>query len=213
MLTIATNSTANVTITAAISDYSSIKNNGILSINVTISDSTTITGSTGINSITGGNGNDSITGGTGNDTLIGGTGDDTFTGGDGIDSMTGGAGNDTFIFNNITSSDADTLVAPTYTDIITDFQSGNDKLSGFGIDGSEDNFFIGKDASTLQILVNNFHDELKQKDTVKFYIGKVIGAGSAPIDTYLVTDNDGLGYTQIIKLNGVVSLTFSDILS
>jgi Ca2+-binding RTX toxin-like protein len=189
-------------------DYSSgnIDNKGTLSITIQKSEDTSITGTiTGMNSIVGAGGNDSITGGVGNDTLIGGTGNDTITGNDGIDLMIGGAGDDTFIF----SGSLDTKSA-IYTDVITDFKSGSDKISGFGVDGSSENvLFADKSIDSLTSLLKNADDKLD--GAIKFYVGQVIGT----TDAYLVTDSDGLGYTHVIKLTGVTltTISFSDILS
>jgi Ca2+-binding RTX toxin-like protein len=74
--------------------------------------------------IDGGNGNDEIWGGAGIDVINGGAGDDWIMGRRSIDILTGGGGSDTFIFN---LNDG--------PDLITDFQSGVDKIAlrdGFG---------------------------------------------------------------------------------
>ena len=188
-------------------DYSSgnIDNKGTLSITVQKAENTNITGTiTGMSSIIGAGGNDSITGGADNDTLTGGVGNDTITGNDGIDLMSGGAGDDTFAF----SGSLDTKSA-IYTDVITDFKSGSDKISGFGVDGSSENvLFADKSIDSLTSLLKNADDKLD--GAIKFYVGQVIGTS----DAYLVTDNDGLGYTHVIKLIGVTLTTFlsSDII-
>ena len=190
------------------SDYNNgnVDNKGTLSITVQKSEDTSITGTiTGINSIVGAGGNDTITGGSGNDTLIGGAGNDTITGGDGIDSMTGGAGDDTFVFSGELNTKS-----VIYTDLISDFRIGSDKLSGFGVEGSSENvLFADKPIDSLTSLLKNADDKLD--GAIKFYVGQVIGTS----DAYLVTDNDGLGYTHVIKLTGVTLTTFlsSDILS
>jgi Ca2+-binding RTX toxin-like protein len=203
-LTVPANGTTIITSTNATSDYSAIENKGVLSITVSVQTDATITGTTGINSIVGASGNDTISGGTSNDTLIGGAGNDSITGNDGIDLMTGGAGDDTFAF----SGSLDTK-SPIYTDVITDFKSGSDKISGFGVDGNSENvFFADKSIDSLTNLLKNADDKLD--GAIKFYVGQVIGT----TDAYLVTDNDGLGYTHVIKLIGVTLTTFlsSDII-
>ena len=62
-------------------------------------------------------GNDFITGNAGMNSMIGGTGLDTLNGGAGNDTLTGGDNNDYFVFNNLSG-----------VDLITDFQSGGDKI-------------------------------------------------------------------------------------
>jgi Ca2+-binding RTX toxin-like protein len=80
----------------------------------------------------GGNGNDEIWGGAGLDVINGGAGDDSIMGRRGIDVLTGGGGSDAFIFNWDDGPD-----------LITDFQSGVDKIGlrdGFGL------FPLGRDS-------------------------------------------------------------------
>lgn len=83
----------------------------------------------------GGAGDDYLVGGAGLDVLIGGSGSDTLVGGAGLDVLTGGSGADYFKFNW-----GDGL------DLVTDFQSGMDKIilgegfnfspyGPFGLDG------------------------------------------------------------------------------
>jgi alkaline phosphatase len=72
----------------------------------------TIGGGLGDDTVLGGEGNDFLAGGGRDDVLDGGAGNDTLNGGEGNDLMTGGEGVDTFVFNRLTSGEAD---------IITDF--------------------------------------------------------------------------------------------
>lgn len=73
--------------------------------------------------ISGGNGNDYVYGGAGNDTIKGDIGDDLITGGTGVDLISGGIGADTFIFDDLADSAAQTF------DTIRDFVSGTDHIS------------------------------------------------------------------------------------
>lgn len=104
-------------------------------------------GGTGHDVLEGGAGNDLLLGNEGNDILIGGAGDDRLEGGEGADVMTGGEGADLFRFRS------DHLSA-TDIDIITDFQSGTDKIELNLIDANiltskNDAFtFIGDSAFT-----------------------------------------------------------------
>lgn len=72
----------------------------------------------------GGDGNDLLRGGKGNDSLFGGNGDDQISGDRGSDFLTGGQGNDTFIVGGGDFGVTDVSQA----DVITDFQSGQDKI-------------------------------------------------------------------------------------
>lgn len=75
-----------------------------------------------------------LTGNAGNDVLRGGGGDDTLIGGAGADTLTGGAGADLFVATHAFS-----------TDVITDFESGTDRidLSAFDFHYVGDNAFSG----------------------------------------------------------------------
>ena len=77
----------------------------------------TIEGGSGNDTIFGGAENDSILGNAGTDSLSGGTGADTLIGGKGNDTLTGGTGADVFIYDTGDGND-----------IITDYTSGQDKI-------------------------------------------------------------------------------------
>ncbi|WP_426151233.1 M10 family metallopeptidase C-terminal domain-containing protein [Pseudomonas sp. DC3000-4b1] len=62
----------------------------------------------------------------GNDRLNGGAGDDVLLGGAGRDTLTGGSGDDLFRFTSLTDSFRTTTTG--YSDLITDFASGQDRL-------------------------------------------------------------------------------------
>lgn len=88
----------------------------------------TISGGEGNDSLRGGQENDSLSGGTGNDILMGDLGADTLSGGTGIDMLTGGADADVFVF---ASGDAIFTMfgeLANFTDIITDFTGGVDRI-------------------------------------------------------------------------------------
>ena len=103
------------------------------------------TGNTLNNNIVGSLGSDILTGLAGNDTITGGAGSDQILGGQGNDVLTGGAGADYFVF--------DTTPGAINIDIITDFETGLDKIrlskSMFKISGSikfADQFIVGTQA-------------------------------------------------------------------
>jgi len=87
-----------------------------------------IDGGTGDDHINGNKGNDDIRGGDGNDQLLGGQGNDWLTGGNGFDTLTGNVGNDTFFVADSGHFSASGPDAG-HTDVITDFQDGQDKIS------------------------------------------------------------------------------------
>jgi len=76
-----------------------------------------LNGDLGNDSVYGDKGNDIVRGGKGEDKLFGGDGDDTLFGDKGFDTLTGGNGFDRFVFDDSNGRD-----------IITDFESGVDKL-------------------------------------------------------------------------------------
>jgi len=97
--------TANITTTDYTVDLSSITSGNGFTVRNTGTTGTTVTGSSG---------NDTLIGGTGNDTLIGGPGNDTLIPGNGNDTLTGGTGADIFRFT-VTPN------GTTNKDTITDF--------------------------------------------------------------------------------------------
>jgi serralysin len=80
-----------------------------------------IVGNNGANILSGTVYEDSILAGKGSDQVFGGAGDDTLSGGLGNDTLTGGDGADSFVF--------DTTAGAANRDVITDFETGNDKLA------------------------------------------------------------------------------------
>jgi Ca2+-binding RTX toxin-like protein len=114
-------------------------------------------GGTGDDNLFGGEGHDFLMGDAnddqlygdgGHDTLLGGSGKDRLGGGDGNDKLTGGTNADTFVFDNTTLGDVDTIV---------DFRrSEGDKIRMSGVDananlaGHQDFVFIGTGAFTGQ---------------------------------------------------------------
>jgi Ca2+-binding RTX toxin-like protein len=151
----------------------------------------TISGSAQADSLTGNAGDDVIDGAAGADTISGGAGADTITGGAGVDTLTGGDGIDTFVF---ATADIDTT-AGAVTDTITDFGT-TDLIDGVFGAGSASNYSEAAAAvADLATLLTAADTALN--GTVLYYVGQV---GS---DSYLVTDQDGNGYTDVIKLTGV----------
>jgi hypothetical protein len=155
----------------------------------------------GVN-IKGGTGNDTITGSGAADVITGGAGVDNITGGAGVDVVNGGAGVDTFTF---ATGDIDTTLGAV-TDEIGDFVTKSDKIAtGFGA-GTAANYV------EATVVAANLAAMLTAADTalagaVKYYVGQV------GTDSYLVTDDNAAGYTDVIKLTGVAltGIEFGDI--
>lgn len=113
-----------------------------------------------------------------------------------VDTLTGNAGADTFAFSTVDVA----TTAGAVTAIITDFKTGVDKIKVTnGADagpGSATNYVEATSAaSTLTALLTAADTALN--GAVDYYVGQV---GS---DSYLVTDANGTGYTNVIKLTGV----------
>ena len=141
---------------------------------------------------------ETIIGSTGADILTGGAGSDVITGGAGVDTMTGGAGADKFVFAAL---DVDTP-GTTVTDEIVGFATG-DRIS-LGVDGAVTNFFKEIVAATSLTALLTAAD-LKLDGTIDYYFG-IVGTNG-----YLVTDLNGAGHTDIIKLTAVTTLAATDI--
>lgn len=111
--------------------------------------------------------------------------------------VTGGAGADKFVFN---SSDVDTTLG-VVTHTITDFNVAQGDTLDVGISATESNCIL-INLSPLRVSVAEL---LKQADlqlggTYKIALGKV---GK---DFYVVSDLNGVGYTQVIRLVGIDSI-------
>jgi hypothetical protein len=115
------------------------------------------------------------------------------------DTLTGGAGADSFVFS--TPDLAST--AGTVTAIITDFLPATDKIqvSG-GVAASGTTLMRGGTSADLATLLTAADTALD--GTVKYYLGQI---GTT---AYLVTDGDGIGYTNVIQLTGVTLAAFQD---
>jgi Ca2+-binding RTX toxin-like protein len=130
----------------------------------------TIAGRAGDDTLSGVNGNDRIWGEQGNDVILGGNGDDTIWGQDGndyiigglgSDTLSGGLGNDRFVYDTVADSFS------TAKDIITDFQTGIDKIS-FGFTENISNVLIqaGAGFNTVSIANTNFSIQVNNNITL-----------------------------------------------
>jgi hypothetical protein len=136
------------------------------------------------------------------DTITGGTGDDIIDGGEiafpgsfavSTDTLTGGAGADTFVFSTADHNTAHGGL----TAIITDFKSGQDKIKVANIGAATAGNFASVQTSTPDLAALLTAADTALDGTVKIYVGWV------GIDAYVVTDMNGVGYTDVIKLSGV----------
>jgi hypothetical protein len=135
-----------------------------------------------------------VTGSASADTIGGGTGNDMLTGGDGVDTFTGNTGDDKFVTITASANDIDTT-AGAVTDVVTDFTAGTNTLSGLGTAASATNYFEEtSSAANLADLLTAA--DTKLDGTIKYYLDNFGG------DTYLVVDDNGTGYTDVIKLMG-----------
>ena len=110
-----------------------------------------------------------------------------------VDTLTGGAGADIFKF---TTADVSSK-AGAVTAIITDFVSGTDKVQVLKAGAASGANFVKAGAavgSLAQVLTDA---DAALDGTVHYYLGQV------GTDSYLVTDIDGSGYTNVVQLNGV----------
>ncbi|MBA1243568.1 M10 family metallopeptidase C-terminal domain-containing protein [Pseudomonas japonica] len=99
---------------------------GLLTTSNVLFSALTLNGTASANTLTGTAATEVLNGLKGNDTLNGGFGDDVLVGGAGRDNLTGGSGDDVFRFANVDDSyRTDTTV---FSDLITDFVSGTDRL-------------------------------------------------------------------------------------
>ena len=163
-----------------------------------------IIGGTGVDNITTGNGNNVIQNGAGagagagDDVITTGRGNDIITSGAGVKTINSGAGADIFVW---ASADVDTT-AGAVIDTINDYGTAADSIRGSWGVGSAANYFNNPSAAAdLAGLL--LAADTKLDGTIKYYVGQV-GA-----DSYLVTDSDGIGYTDVIKLVGFGAVSFA----
>ncbi|MEN5036762.1 calcium-binding protein [Pseudomonas sp. TWI929] len=142
-----------------------------------------LTGSRGDNVLDGGKGNDQLFGGDGNDTLIGGLGKDI---------LAGGAGADIFKFGAL----AEMGTSSSTRDVISDFESGIDKIDLSALDAntttSADNPFVSFIAANAAFTAAG---------QLKFSAGVLYGN----------TDGDAAAEFSI-QLTGVTTLTVNDLI-
>ncbi|MEI6651068.1 MAG: DUF4347 domain-containing protein [Chlorobiaceae bacterium] len=157
-----------------------------------------LNGGSGNDSISGLDGNDILTGDSGNDTLDGGSGNDTFDGGNGNDTLTGGTGSDTIQFS--------TALGISNVDVITDFQSGSDKIeflaSLFANIKGSDSVFNASDiligaGVTKGTVGGNEHLIFNTANKALYYDADGGGAGAG---------------VQFATLTGITTLSYTDFL-
>lgn len=163
---------------------------------------TIIANGASIKSLQLGAGNDTVTLNTGslraNAVLDLGAGDDTITVAVGSvegATISGGAGTDSFVFSR---ADVDTT-AGGLMETITDFVTNVDKIKVTGAGGTNGSATTFKKASAVAVDLSALLTaaDLELEGTFKYYVGQ-LGA-----DSYLFTDANGIGYTNVIKLTNV----------
>lgn len=160
----------------------------------------TLSGMEGHDILDGGQGNDNLLGGNGKDKLDGGIGQDILIGGAGKDILTGGGDADTFVFN----STSDSSKKGKKSDVITDFQSGIDKIDLSGIDANS--VSIGDDA----FLFNGTSPFASSTDG-EIYYRQIDVRGTAMDKTIVFVDTDSDKTPEmIIRLSGLYDLTADD---
>jgi len=187
----------NVTVSAAHTatglSIDASQSTGVVTINASAYNTATganIKGGSGGGTLTGSGKGDTIVGGAGIDTIVSG-GSAAITGGT-ADTLRGNGGADTFVFSTADNATAHGNVTAT----IQDFQVGIDKiqLTVSGPSGAA-TFQKGGIAADLATLLTSADNALD--GTVRVYVGQV-GA-----DSIVVSDLNGTGYTEVIRLTGV----------
>jgi Ca2+-binding RTX toxin-like protein len=141
--------------------------------------------------------------------LDGGAGNDTLIGGDGIDILTGGAGADTFV-GEINATKTASKMGSISVDIITDFQSGTDKIDFSAIDailGGLDNAFtlVGNAAGNRagELAVRTFGNINAAEAALGFDIDGIDGPSTdtGPVTVLLGNIDGGAPEFALVLLN------------
>ena len=145
-----------------------------------------------------------ITGAAGAELIVGGGGADTITGGAGADALTGGTGADNFVFNGTPSNDTGITIAT--ADLITDFLSGTDTITGMGVAGSATGEY------TEAAAVADFATALAAANAVftatnaqSYYLTSITGGVGL---LFINDDNNGTA-EAVIQLTGITSANFA----
>lgn len=158
-------------------------------------DDDVIDGGAGNDHLNGNKGNDTLQGGSGDDELLGGQGNDRLSGGDGFDTLSGNQGNDTFAIG--TDGHFVTSGADAYrTDIITDFQDGQDSLALGYVPSTIFHPGAATDVVGAVVLATSV---LSQAD------GNAVAAVQVGTDTYLFYDNSGGSAASAVHLMNVLA--------
>lgn len=160
-------------------------------------DNDALDGGAGNDHLNGNKGNDTLQGGSGNDELLGGQGDDRLSGGDGFDTLTGNLGNDSFAIGgdgHFVTSGPDAY----QTDIITDFQDGQDSLALGYMPSTIMHPGTASDAAGAVALANSV---LSNAD------GHAVAAVQVGTDTYFFYDNSSSGPTAAVHMLNVLAST------
>jgi Ca2+-binding RTX toxin-like protein len=157
-------------------------------------------GNAGENTLIGSSFQDTLDGGRGHDVLLGGLGNDILIGGLGQDTLTGGIGNDVFKFKLRTES----AINKAFSDTITDFSKGEDKIDLSVIDGfsetSANDTFDWKGTAAFNST---------SKGEVRYQ--QFDNPGAADDYTMIWIDNDRDTEVEMaIRLSGLHDLTASD---
>jgi len=148
--------------------------------------------------INGNKGNDTLHGGDGDDEILGGQGDDLIDGGNGVDTLSGNTGSDTFYLNGSAHFSVSGPQA-NMTDVITDYQDGQDRFEPFYPvaavlhPGSAVDFASALALAKSVLPVINF-PAVNSQDVAAVQVGA---------DTYLFLDNLGHGPESAVRLLNV----------
>lgn len=145
--------------------------------------------------INGNKGNDTLHGGSGNDEILGGQGDDVIDGGEGLDTLSGNAGTDIFYLNG-SAHFATSGPQANLTDIVTDYQDGQDRFEDFYRVVAVLHPGAATDFTTALALAGTVLPAINFTASVNEDVAAVqVGA-----DTYLFFNNQGHGPESAVRL-------------
>lgn len=145
----------------------------------------------------------SVTGSSVINTITGTKQADSITGGAGADVLTGGLGADNFVFNATPSNDTGVTIAT--ADLIADFVSGTDTISGMGVAGSAGEYTEAAAVADFATALAAANAVFSVTNTQSYYLTSITGG----VGLLFINDDNNTTADAVIQLTGITSANFA----